>query len=636
MTSLIPEPEQDLMRRSIGFCTVAVAIATMMATSACSSSPSNPKPQVAANGAGFGSLPAMAGTPKDGGVVRIAESPGAGPNYIFPITPAANGSVYNTYQLQNLMFRPLYGNAIGADPKIDVRESLANLPVFSNGNKTITIKLTNVFTWSDGKKVQAADVIFFIDLLKAAVKENAANFGNYTPGYFPDSVEKAEAPDQNTVVLTMNKAFNPEFQLQNQISLIVPLPSTTWNHAAVNGPSLDYTDPKNAKAIYDFLAKQAGQLSTYTSNPLWADVDGPWRLTAYNPNTNGLTMKPNPKYTGPQKAHISELQQVAFTSESAQFSQLRSGQLEVGAVPFTDLAQAPALQGRGFNVYGYPSFGFNYMIFNFKDTTGHFNKIIAQKYVRQALTHLQNQPALIKGVFRTAAVPSYGPVPAAPKTDFTPADAATNPYPFDVTAASKLLSDHGWKVVPGGKTVCASPGTGANQCGAGIPANTPLSWNIYYGNQPAVIEQQVTALISAAKQVGITITSSSKTFNFLIQNFSAASAPSNNNKWAMMDFGGFSVANYPTTNQIFNTTGSYNEGGYSNATADKLIEASVSGNDPQAVAKEASFLSKDVPAIFQPNVDSVYAWSKKLSGPPGSFSSLSQYRIDPEYWYFQK
>jgi peptide/nickel transport system substrate-binding protein len=617
---------------------VAVTLMLAAALTGCTGSSSkstSSKPSVGANGVGYGTLPDQEGAPKEGGVVRLAESPGAGPNYIFPITPAANGSVYNTYQFQYLMFRPLYGNAIGVDPKIDDKESLAAAPVFSNGNKTVTLKVKDGWTWSDGKKVTAQDVVFFINLLKAAVKENAANFGNYTPGYFPDSVSKVEAPDASTVTLTLDKAFNPEFLLQNQLSYITPFPSTVWNRAAVGGPPLDASQPANAKKIYDFLAKQAADVKTYATNPLWQVVDGPFRLTDYNANTNGLTMKPNDKYTGPQKPHISELQQVAFTSDSAQFAQLRSGKLEVGGVPFSSVAQVPTLQRTGYNVYGYPAFGFNYMVFNFTDKTGHFDSIIKQLYVRQALAHLQDEPALVKGVFHTAATSSWGPVPAYPHTDYTPADAATAPYPFDIGAASKLLSEHGWKVVPNGTTTCASPGTGADQCGAGIPAGTPLSWNIFYGNQPGTLGQQVTAFISAAKQIGISITASSKTFNYLIQNFSAVSAKANDDKWAMMDFGGFSVNNYPTTNQIFNTTGSYNEGGYSDPQADKLIQASVFGNDKQAVAKEASYLAKQVPAIFQPNQDLVVAWSKKLSGPPGSFSSLTQYRLSPEYWYFK-
>ncbi len=591
---------------------------------------------MAADGASFGTLPAQKGTPKEGGVVRIAQSPGAGPNYIFPITPAANGSVYNIYQFQNELFRPLYATTIGTEPKVDLKESVAGAPTFSNGNKTVVIKLKDSYTWSDGKKVTANDVLFFIYLLKAAVKESAANFGNYTPGYFPDSVAKAEATNDTTVTLTLTKPFNPQFFYLNQLTFITPLPSTAWNRASAGGPPLDFRVPANAKKIYDFLAKQAKSLSTYASDPLWKVVDGPFLLTAYNPNTSALTMKPNPKYTGPQKAHISELQQVAFTSESAEFNQLRSGSLEIGAVPFTSLAQVPTLQRAGYTVYGYPGFGFAYMLFNFKNPTGHFDAIIKQLYVRQALAHLQDQPALIKGVFRKAAAASYGPVPATPKNDYTPANAATNPYPFDIAAAKKLLTDHGWNVVPNGTTTCKSPGTGANQCGAGIPAGTPLSWNIFYSNQPATTGQQVTALVSAAKQVGITISTSSKTFNYLIQNFSDVSAPANSKKWAMMDFGGFSVSNYPTTNQIFNTKGSYNFGGYSDAKADKLIEQSVFGSDPKAVSKEAAYITENLPSIFQPNSDLVFAWSTKLSGPPDSFSNLTQYRLSPEYWYFVK
>ena len=101
-----------------------------------------------------------------------------------------------------------------------------------------------------------------------------------------------------------------------------------------------------------------------------------------------------------------------------------------------------------------------------------------------------------------------------------------------------------------------------------------------------------------------------------------------------MDFGGFSINNYPTTNEIFNTTGSYDFGGYSDPKADALINNSVYGSDPNAVSKEAAYLTTQLPAIFQPLPDSVIAWKSTLSGPQDSFSSLTQYRLFPEFWYF--
>ncbi len=104
----------------------------------------------------------------------------------------------------------------------------------------------------------------------------------------------------------------------------------------------------------------------------------------------------------------------------------------------------------------------------------------------------------------------------------------------------------------------------------------------------------------------------------------------------MMDFGGFSINNYPTTNQIFNSTGSYDFGGYTDKKLDALVNASVYGSDPAAVSKEASYLTQQLPAIFQPLPDNVYAWKTTLSGPPESFSSLTQYRLFAEFWHFTK
>jgi peptide/nickel transport system substrate-binding protein len=595
--------------------------------------PSVAQAQVAQSG-GFGTLPTPSTTKVKGGVVKIAQSPGAGPNYIFPITPAANGSVYNIYQLQNQLFAPLYQPVTGTSPKTDYSRSVGKAPVFSDGNKTVTVALNTTFTWSDGKPVVADDVVFFVDLLKAAVKESPANFGNYTPGFFPDNVASMTTPDTHTVVFHLTKAFNPQWFQLDQLGFVTPLPSTAWNRSSTGGPALDYTKPANAKAIYDYLAKQATDISTYATNPLWKDDSGPFTLTSFNASTDANVMKANAKYTGPNKPSISEIDQVAFTSDTAEFNQLLSGQLDVGAVPSADLPQVAALKRKGYNVYGYPDFGFDYILFNFKDTTGDFNKIISQLYVRQALAHLQDQAGIVEGIYHNAASQAYGPVPSLPVSPFTPANASTNPYPFSIATASKLLSSHGWKVVPNGQTTCTSAGTGPTDCGAGIPAGTPLKWNIYYSNAPATTAQQITALSSAAKQIGITITSTSKTFNYLIQNFSDVSAKSNIDKWAMMDFGGFSINNYPTTNEIFNTTGSYDFGGYSDPKADALINNSVYGSDPNAVSKEAAYLTTQLPALFQPLPDSVVAWKSTLSGPQDSFSSLTQYRLFPEFWYF--
>jgi peptide/nickel transport system substrate-binding protein len=579
----------------------------------------------------FGTLPAQTGTPSGHGSISYGIEAGSQPNYIFPITPGANSSVY-TSSFQYLMWRPVYWTPQGNRPILNPDLSLAQVPVYSNGDKTVTINMSHNYKWSDGKPVDAKDFVFFMDELRAAVHENPANFGNYTPGNFPDNVTSVQTPSTFQVVLHLDKAYNPNWFTETQLNVVSPLPSTAWNIAAPGGAHLDYTKPANAKRIYDFLNAQSKKVSTYATNPLWQDVDGPFKLTQFNATTDANTMVPNPTYGGPQKAQFDTLKAEYFASSTAEFNALKTGNLNEGGVPSSDIPQIPQIKGIGYNVYGYPDLGFDYIVFNFKDKTDNWDKIVGQLYFRQALTHLQDQTAIIHGAYHGAAAPGYGPVPAVPATAYVPSDAATNPYPYSITDAKNLLTQHGWHVVPNGTTTCQSPGTAANQCGAGIPKGQKISITIPYTNDPDIAGLETTQLASAAKQVGININPVSKTFNFIVSQYADPSAPQNNNKWQMENFGGFSTDIYPTTDEIFNTGGSFNQGGYSDPTADKLIKQSKFSSDPNAVQKEASYLTQNLPAIFGPNEDRIYAW-KGVSGPPDAFSNLTQFAFTPEYWY---
>src|SRR5208282_5812164 len=140
-----------------------------------------------------------------------------------------------------------------------------------------------------------------------------------------------------------------------------------------------------------------------------------------------------------------------------------------------------------------------------------------------------------------------------------------------------------------GTDVCAKAGTGAGDCGAGIPAGTKLAFNFIYSTTPAIIGEQASDLASQAKKAGINITLSSSNFDYLITNYIDPAAPANINKWAMMDFGGETQDPYATTFGLFNTGGSNQIGDYSNPTADSLINDSVAGGNPAAVKNEASF-----------------------------------------------
>lgn len=585
---------------------------------------------------GFGELPAESGTPKDGGVVKIAQSPGAEPAYIFPVIPASANSSYTINQFQKLMYRPLYWYPNGSASQIDEDNSLAKPPVYSDDNKTVTIEMKSDYTWSDGNPVTAEDVEFFIQLIEAAIKDSPANWANYTPGQFPDNVESMEVTSPTTLVLHLDNSYNPDWFTNNQLTNVTPLPSKAWNKASADGPALDPSDPANALKIYQFLNTEAQKPAEFATSPIWQVVDGPFKLKDFNPTTGANTMVPNENYGGPQKPRIDELQQLAFTSAAAELNALRSGELTAGPIDASQLGQVPAIKDAGYHVYGLPTWGFNFIMLNFANTSNNYDKVMGQLYLRQALAHLIDIDGLIKSksVYNGAATASFGSVPGVPDSDFAGPDARVDPYPYDIDAATKLLTDHGWKVEPGGSTTCVSPGDGEGQCGEGIPEGQKLEWTLYFSNQTPVNEIICNAFASEAKKVGITITTEPKTFGYLITHFNNPAAPATTNDWVMEQWGGFTILPYPTASGTFDTEGSGNVGSYSNPKADELMHDSVFGSDSGAVVKEGEFLRKDLPVLWLPSPDKVWAWSTAISGPPDSFAALTQTSFMPEYWYF--
>jgi peptide/nickel transport system substrate-binding protein len=589
----------------------------------------------------FGSIPPQSGTPHPG-TVKVATPPGAAPSWIMPMITAADNSVYTVLSFDYELFRPLYFTVNGVEPSINQSMSLANAPVWSNNDKTATITMKSNYKWSDGQPVTSKDVLFWYQVLKAGLKESAANWAAYTPGVgIPDQVASVTTPNATTVVFNLKASVNPSWFTENELADIQPMPEQAWAKASATGPTIDPSVPANATKIYNYLAAASKPSATWSTNPTWQTVDGPYHLTAFNVTSGAFTMAPNPKYGGPHSKDYPTLQAVPFTSDDAEVNAVKAGTVDVGYLPLNDLAELGGLKAT-WNDYGYPDFGWTYAAYNFKDKTGDFDNIIKQLYVRQAIAHLENEPGYVKAFFNGAGGQAFGPVPSIPKSPFTPSNALTNPYPYSITDAKNLLTAHGWKVTPGGTDVCAKAGTGSGECGAGIPAGTKLAFPVVYGTSPAVIGEQLTDLSSQAAKVGIKMTLQSSNFNFIVQNYNDPAAPKNDNKWAMEDFGGFTDSTYPTTLGVFNSTGSSDLGGYDSPQADKLIQASVTSSNPAAVQAEASYLTQQQPGLFQPNpVDAggtagVAVYKKILSGPPTSFENLTQAYLTPELWYFTK
>ena len=645
---------QDGRRTRLARVGVAGAAALLaVGIAACTSSSGSSSPSsssTASAGAGVamtgqvGAVPDMATGAEKTGTVTVAAPPNSAPTWILPLVTGAADSVFDVDEFDYQMYRPLYWLVNGVEPTETPTMSLANDPTWSNGDKSVTFTLKSNYKWSNGDPITSADVLFWFYETKAALKESPANWAAYTTGLgVPDEVASISAPNATTVTMKLTKAVNPTWFMEDEIGDIQPWPSQAWNLDATGGKHItDWaTNPADAKKIYDYLTVQSKSLSTYASNPLWQVVDGPYKLSAFTASTGAFTLVPNTTYGGPHATTESDVQFVPFTSDTAEYNALVDGSVDIGYVPLTNVPKLSTLTSK-YNDFGYTDFGWNYVSYNFGDTTADFNNIIDKLYIRQALAHLEDEPGYIHAFFNGAGGQAFGPVPVLPKSPFTPATASTNPYPFSPSAASALLKANGWTVVPNGTDTCSKPGTGTGECGAGIPAGTKLAWNVDYVTDPAVIGEQVQDWASQAKTVGITMNLSSTNFDYAIANYNDPSSPKTVNKWAMDDFGGFTDSTYPTTFGVFNGPGSENLGDYNDPTANSLITSSISSPNPSAVTSEASYLTTQQPGLFQPNPDggfgtaSIVLWNKTISGSPQSFEGLTQDIWNPEYWFFTK
>jgi peptide/nickel transport system substrate-binding protein len=594
----------------------------------------------------FGALPAP-GTPVKGGTLSISQQNGESPTYIFPIIPGANTSTGTINFVQNL-WMPLYDGPSGAEPKVDYALSFAkSAPVPSDKDKTFTIHLKTGLKWSDGKPMTANDVLFWYYLLRAAVKESAPNWGQYVPGKFPMSVTSASAPDAHTVVFHLDKGINPGYFLNNQLqdtNNVYSLPSQDWDLTAAGKHNSNWKSPAVAKQIYDYLNSQGKAVASFGTNPLWKVVSGPFKLKSFSATNGSYKLVPNPSYGGTPKSQAGEIDVDTFSSTTAALNALQSGSLDVDfLVDPSQINQVKGLSGQGIGLFGGPGWGWFGGQINFKDTTNHFDKVIAQRYVRAAIDSLIDQPAIIKGVYKGAAVTAYGPVASAPSSPYAPADATKPPYPYSPSAAVSMLKSHGWNVVPNGQTTCAKAGTGSGECGAGIPKGTPLKFvwaNVPKAtSQSAVLESE--ALASVAKQdAGINIQFVTKTFNFLAENYNDANpaATKYTNDWGVNNYGGLFQDYYPTQDGVENHPGTgFNLGSYDSKTAQKLINSSVFGGNPEAVKNEAAFLTKDLPVFYFPASDNLMAVNtKKIGSTPDGWLTLTQQSVFPQYWYSVK
>ena len=577
-----------------------------------------------------GSSSSSSGT---GGTVTFALPVGTIPTYISPFVAGPVSNNIDLFQFTPFMWRPLYWFGVNGTPTINYQQSMAGVPAYSNGGKTVTVTLNHNFKWSNGKPVTNRDVELWLNMMKVEKSE----YLGYSPGSIPDNIVSLSfpksKPDQFSI--TFDKAYSHLWVLNDELSEIVPIPQDTWDKTSESSPVGNYdTTPAGAKAVWKFMNGQATKQATYTTNPIWKVVDGPWKLSAFSTVTGATTFVPNKAYTGPGKPKLAKFEELPFTSSSAEFNALRAGQVDYGYLPPEDASQAKYFTGRGYKVSSWTDFGFNNFMLNYTNPT--VGPIFKQLYVRQAMQSLINQQQISKDIWHGYSFPTYGPIPQTPSSSYLSSALQQNPYPYSVSHAVSLLKSHGWKVVPNGTDTCAKPGTGPTQCGAGIAAGAKISLTeeVATGSSPFLAE--VEDMVSSWRSAGISVTIQQKSESSIFSTLEPCSGGGPGCKWEIADFGEpgstptYSPQYLPAPGPWFGTHSANNVMGYSDAKMDKLIAATYTNGSIQAIQNLAEYCAQQLPGLWQPD----YAYqisviSPKLQGALPQDPNLNLY---PQNW----
>ena len=600
---------------------IAVVAAAVMTASACggSSGPSAPS----------------GGTRVKGGTVSWAELPSSQANYIFPFMSLAYFSVSNSEDFQQLMYRPLYWfGGQNTAPTVDYGLSTASAPVYTNGGKTIVINMKG-WKWSNGETVDAADVLFWLHMMSAEF----ANWAGGSPGGIPANITSMSATGPNQVTLQLNKPYGSLWYTYNELSQITPMPEA-WDVTSLGakpgsgGCTTDTAPYAKCKAVYNFLIAQAKNTGAYVTSPIWSVVDGPWKLQNFDTAGND-SFVPNPKYSGSPKPAISVFKEVPFTSDSAEYTALKTGAINIGYVPTADLpvkspsAVLPPTNPLGSSYTLQPNYDWGFAYYQINWNNPQMGPVFKQLYARQALEYVSDQSGMAKATYRGYAYANTGIAPARPAGNvWLPSTQMANgnlgPYPFSTAKAAALLTAHGWKMV-GGVMTCETP----SKCGAGIKAGQKFSFELDYSTGVAAFTAEAAIYKSDASKAGIAVNIVGKTFNAVI-----GEALPTNHTWqgAMYGLWIFAPDYEPTGEPLFQTNAGSNSGAYSDPVMDRLINATETNGSLSVYHTFANYAAQQLPFIYMPLNYNIAGVSSKLHGV--IFNPL-QTEL-PEYYYLTK
>ncbi|GLG01440.1 oligopeptide-binding protein OppA [Alicyclobacillus hesperidum subsp. aegles] len=574
----------------------ALSVATL---TGCGAAANNSSPVAPATGNGAGNTTTGSAKIQKGGTLVVALPPSTNITWYLPIENAGNASIYNAQLVTQMYPNVIY---INNQYQVDYNNSFADKITYNPAGTVYTISLKKNWKWSDGKPVTANDVVWDYNLIKATDSKNApAPWPNYNAGSggVPANVKSVVATNPYTVTITLNKPVNQQWFIYNGIGQLTALPEHAWNK---------YPNDINQEIAY--LGKEATDPSFFTV------VDGPFKLVSAK-SSQSWTLVPNPTFGG----HKSTLDKLIFqyeASSDAEFSALKTGNVNLGYLDLSQYGSKDALTSAGDVIT--PAYNFGYYFIELNQQKGSpMYAAFSDVKVRQALEYAIDQNTINNEIYHGYAPAQYGPIPATPKTVFLDPKLAKPLFPFNLNKAKQLLESDGWKM----------------QNGVMTKNGQQLKFELMYPTGGESTTQMMELIQQDWKQIGVVVTLKPVQ---LAEEFGIMNNSSQPGKWAAAAGTGITYGgSYPSGEQLFEPGGLDNFG-YNDPTLDKLIAKTTEPSASQAASQQAFFayeeyVSKQVPVLWNNAVASLSVAAPNVhNATPEYLNPTTEYPLFNYIW----
>jgi peptide/nickel transport system substrate-binding protein len=441
----------------------------------------------------------------------------------------------------------------------------ADLPEISADGLTWTFKLRDGVTWTDGKPLTSADVLFTYQLMyDEKYKDVESSFRGNLSKY----LKTIEAPDALTVVMELSQPYAP-FLLGHCTHGILPKHVLgTLSGKEINTAPLN-SEPTVSCGAFKFVE--------------WVKDDH-------------VTLERNEDYY----RGAAKLEKYIFRTYppgAAMLNAVKTGELQGAKVTapadFEQLKSVPELTS-----YTYPDNGITNFFYQLDPTKSAGGKIFEDVAVRQALVWALDRDGMAKGIYRGFGGDVAHSFFASVSWAFNP-DVAPK-YGFDPAKATQLLGAAGW--TKNGKGILEKAGQ-------------PLKFTITAPVNATQYVQCAQAMQSNWKEIGCDVSVK------LIQYAELLNVAYFTRKFDVI-IPGYAFLPDPDPSISFHSRniipGASNAASYKNPEVDKLLDDAVATTD-QEQRKQLYFqigdiLANDLPSVPMVRTKGQFAYSKQFDG----------------------